>query len=757
MPGTITLRYKVEGESQAKASLDRMDAAIKKESTNLKRQEEVAEQKDKGAGILWVEIASAKKAAQDTAATLASMQTSRNVLNSTLESGRRQILEASALAARAKATAGVGEAEIQKGAFGALVQMGSKRILRQGAGMVAQQMFNTPGIGQEIGLIVGGALYGGPTIGGMAALGGIAAVGAAVAMLYRNANEGAKQAAIATQQFSKELSSLGKQAAESSTSLDTATKFAERIKTMQEGAVQGAVAAGAEKRKATERSMADEILMKVESWFTGGERKTGYGRLRAALTRSEKAQTTIAGDLEEELLKQRPIDEQRTEMRHRGQLNLIAAQSRPSSSQRDRDVFDAEVRLRRDDLAARQKEGLAEAAFNVKHTVDLAAASDKELEIQRDKLKGRILVDKEAAAAFAKAEADNLAIHQSAVLAMEHQQRLPATYKREKELDEAKIAADQEKFRRKQEDDGLKKTLDAEGAFNVAKNKVQLEGFDLERKNLEEQHKSQRQAVFFDTTKTAGDMANLVKIQEQEVAEQNIKAERNKGDTLRQLEGQTAVVNRSRLASDIEWQERSIALHRQWGESASADIEKVHDAYLGLVKAQNDEAFGSMMKSLGMQAAVARGTATPFDLIRHQLSEHYPNATPGQLDMAAGAQRGAQTAQWLQPQLESLHPLQQFEKYKKDMEEALSHDPKGQEKLKDAHQLLYNKGEQLINSVLGPRGGGQYMDATSYAHSIQSSLIKGDDVTKEQLAELKKLAAYLQQMVRDGLVMKANS
>jgi len=644
--------------------------------------------------------------------------------------------------AKAMVAGGISGKEMQTSTLGALLQMGSKRILRQGAGMVAQQIGNTPGIGQEIGLIVGGALYGGPTIAGMAALGGIAAVGAAVAALYRNANEGAKQAAIATQQFTKELSALGKQAAESSTSLDTITKFAERIKTMQEGATQGAVVAGAEKGKAGMRSLADQTLMKVESWFVGGERKTGYGRLRAALTRSGEAQATIAGDLEDELLKQRPIDEQRAETRHQGQINLIAAQSRPSSPQRDRDVFNAEIRLRRDDLAARQEEGLAEAAFGVKYTDALAAQSDKELEIQRKKLKDLVFVDKEAAAAFATATADNLAAHQAAVQAMEHQQGLPATYKRERESEEAKIAADQEKFRRKQEDDDLKKTLDQESAFAVAKNNVQLKGFDREQANLLVNQKQQRVALFFDTTKTAADMKALKATQSQEPAKLDKDLVRTVSDTLDDIRDKRAVTNREMTEEQAQWNQTERSLLRQGGDAHRAEIQDVAAATQAYYQDKHDMELSDIATSQRIRLGMIHGTMDPYEAKREELRRQHKH-TPEEIEAIVRGEAKGDSATFIKQERMRKDPYKVYDEYNKSLLQSLG---TGEIDKAEYNRRKMDKAQELLG-----RTDGQFMDAMSYVRNTQTALLGDANIPKETRDGIMAIMRSVAIMVRDGI------
>jgi hypothetical protein len=71
-----------------------------------------------------------------------------------------------------------GSKDIEKGVFSGMLAIGGRRIIRQGAGLAAQELIGAAGAGQEVGLALGGFLYGGPVLGAIAT--GTAAVTAAM-------------------------------------------------------------------------------------------------------------------------------------------------------------------------------------------------------------------------------------------------------------------------------------------------------------------------------------------------------------------------------------------------------------------------------------------------------------------------------------------------------------------------------------------------------------------------------------------------
>ena len=952
---TATINFQAKGLEQVDSTLAGIDKAIARTNTNLRRQVEVAEQKEKGTGISWAEIASAKKGAQDTAETLSSMATSRQVLQSTMEKATGGALEAIAGKNRAKnasearadalryiaadkfeedaarkkgATAlknyndekkasesigkkkdaeyagrakeleaalamgmrdnntkadfaktqeksevdankrhnqitlatiadnkkaeaeriagnkahnkatlaqieenkktaetslrfvetgvqqklrildqayakerqlhagnaealakidaayaakrnqlmaggaggagGVGEAEIQKGALGALVQMGSKRILRQGAGMVAQQMFNTPGIGQEIGLIVGGALYGGPTIAGMAALGGIAAVGAAVAAYFRDANEDAKQATESTKKFSEALIETSSSAAKLAGGLLPITQSGAAMESMADKMRSAVLSLSADKvskdpqgtfgipfhriQQAVEATpmkwFGQDILGNVLQSLSGEQLDTSYGRGLGTTNRQIDFSSEMMkfGETAGGASRSRRMDNER--VRSAEKIHMLESEGMHPGPQRDRIVFEEKLAA----AATKRLEDNKEAAIEASNQVAIAEKALEYANAENDaaaSLSGDHAIEKVAAQAALDIAKERLKVtRQFAAQLPNWQYEQEAAAKRADSQEKVNFGTQQGmKLATQQRQDAERyRTSAASGVFH---------GWALEQENIKSKRRLEK-AAYEDAGRSKADIAKLDAIYREEDWANYVDRKDRIKEEAALMADQTRVARREMTQAEAEWAAKSRQILREGSDDEKRNIGERKKTYFDFVTSQSDTKFSDMMQTLGLRKKVLRGEEDPAVLIREQLKKDNPLWTDDELNKATKEQRETEITERARQNTLRLHPMKQYEEEVKKLqeEEKVLKGTKSERTTAETKRLTLEMGKRLVGSVFGGGGGGQFMDAVSYSRSIQSSLIQGNDIPKEILAELRKINAVNNRLEANGFPLK---
>jgi len=616
------LRLKVVGTETVKNDLSQIEAAGFRTARNLQRAYDVARQTTPRTP----EGIAARETVRDIEKQLVGQHILWKMTDQAITAQRRLQLEAG----KAETGRGTSAAMIQQGAFSALTAMGSRRILRQGAGMVAQQMIGAAGIGQEVGLAIGGFLYGG------LGLGTIAMVGATAAAYYRKIAEDAK----AVKTIEAERLELHKKINE------TLREEAENTplgKKYESAAKEAEASADANYRRIQELRAEEGMFGHV----TEAMKRIGGGKpdeVRRLLTKAMEEDRAKSIELAAIAKAEAPFilrykSEDQDLRAYEARIGAMAAGPR-----RDEQALSLE-RSREMRTIARHAEERTRAAMIIKDEEERAAKL-KEIETER----------------------------QVAVLSGNRV-----------------YAYKLQGFQQKQADDRLALERSAEDAHV----NLTLQGYERDQQNMVNHYRR-----LWDDRKKAGKEVEVL--------------ERQAADSLTALSEAHARENEARVAKisrDIYEQIRF----------TTYQIENVTGAF----------------NALG-----------PSGLARRKMELEYPGVSPVRIWNKVEADRRLQLAQSARQQITAAHPLAMYAEFKRDIDEKMSFGLMGKG---EANAQL----QAYLRKVIGPGSGGQYMDAVGYVHHIQSALLKGDDVTKEQLAEMRGLNEKLTVLIREGMPIKA--
>ena len=644
---------------------------------------------------------------------------------------------------------------IQMGAFGALTQMGSRRIMRQGIGMMAQQMLNLPGIGQQVGLAAGGFLYGGPIL-------GTAAIGAsAIARGYQDAVEGAKNAEQATKYFSDALVGASSAAAKLAGEFSPITKFGTAMESQADAAMKSIFDLSSQMRTIhPSGSTAWHTLQQAGEAATMGEsynplnwivdlaanayRMANYESLNTGQTRAITAMG-LHREYQEGVLKASMAREE--ESRGRAQTNqwseyelrreAIGIESERATPERERKAFDQAARARAEKLRQTQEEQSVHVAGVVEDAkmAEQAAYAKWKALIGPDGLSIGTAEETQAAADVWNAT------RKAKDIAEKRLAELPGTQQSERTRNEGLTASERAKMQAMQ----AQKKEDLQTAYDreFKQNEIALttRGWGQQREATIEKYRQRAE----DEKKAGTITTNLNALMNQELAKQDKDHYETFTDTLTAMADQKMVANRTMLEADAQWAAQERSLYKQWGDGAAGAIRQTKDAFMELQKAQADRQFTDTMRALGLQIGLSRGTVSTLDAARESLRFQHPLWDQEQINRGANRQREAESAQWAKPLMARLHPLKEYEEFKEKAltEASIIGSP---DALADARRLAIEKAQ----SLLGPRQGGEFMDAISYSRSIQSKVSADASIPKEQLAELKKIADDMRLLIQEG-------
>jgi len=584
---------------------------------------------------------------------------------------------------------GINGKEMQSSTLGALIQMGSKRILRQGAGMVAQQIGNVPGIGQEIGLIVGGALYGGPTIAGMATLGGIATVGAGVAAYYRSANETAKtitDSRLAYEkehrrpmEFSKELNKPA------STSLGD--KYREEAKAAKDQAAEIIVE---EKRRQAARGIIDRA---AADWQT-------------ATSASGMSHDVIAREWARYRQHKLLVEAQRWD-------KIAKKEDEVASFQRGEDrgtkVASARVAAMHPGSAQRK------AALDLEATLAYRAVNrDAMAEARAAK---QIVNEQEKAARLAEIAANRNAD----IAALDKVYKYKEQSLAQKEIETAKLE---------------------QHNLVISQNAASKEGFDRERADLDAKHKKER----LDYQAEGKPTGILRSIQGQEQIALFKKERRIEADSLRQVENETALVNRTRSQEEITLQELSINLERERGKVGREAAKELLEGTRNLFAERKKIELADIATNQRIRLGMIRGTMDPYEVKREELRRQN-KYTPEEIKAIIQGEKTGDSAAFVKQERMQKSPKMQLDEYNKSLQQAIT---TGQMGWVEGMRRRMDKAQEL----LGPRQGGEFMDALSYSRSIQSKASADASIPKETRDAMRAVQKDIADMLRMGITIR---
>ena len=660
---------------------------------------------------------------------------------------------------------------IQQGAFGALTAMGSRRILRQGAGMVAQQMMNTPGIGQEVGLALGGFLYGGPV------LGTIAAVGSATAAYFRDANEGAKKAQETTKAFADELMRAASEAAKMAGAFAPITSFGKTAQGEVEKARESSIGLS---REGLERSpsgttgrvwhnlqqAAEAVTSRhkdesvLQQWWGAMKGERGL-EFMAELDRAQSGGTpntaeSRAGDVrgrqkayQERIIASGAADVSESKRRARENLRInsglelgtLAIGAQRPTPERERKLLENQIKIQR---VKREQ-----------------AHEEERIEINAEARKARMAVD----AAETEVEKQTVANGYSQAQEIAAANVLKMAKDRRKEAEESQLERpvwqDEEKKQDARVAAGGKGKLEADISRHtediakqrdqeIALNKIQLDkkGFEQQRASIAQQFKFE-----IDKAEKAGETKdNIDKIKSNRrlklavFDKQYGAGGKEITDTLLGLEEQRKLATREATQEEIQWLRMSRQAYDEYGNSGKKNVEKLKAAFDLLTGDKKKTELADIATSQKISLEMIQGTKDPYEAKREELRRQ--KKTPEQIDTIIEGQMGVDSAAFIKQERMKKNPKMQLDEYVKSLDQALKLGPaKGGITKEEYDRRKMDKAQEL----LGPKVGGQFMDAMSYVRHTQTALLSDANIPKEMRDALQAIEKAITDMNRMGI------
>jgi len=645
---------------------------------------------------------------------------------------------------------------IQQGAFGALTAMGSRRILRQGAGMVAQQMMNTPGIGQEVGLALGGFLYGGPV------LGGIALAGSVVAAYFRDVNEGAKQAEAATKAFSDTLMNAATAAAKLAGEFSPITKIGKTAEAASDKARESIFNLSKEIRESKPEGAWAKAWHKEQQRFEMIEPTGGPGTPQEKIKRYlENTRRLEAGEpvntiedrmilgkerekkYEEDVLKASTARENESRSRaaddlgltHGLELRALDIQAQRQTPKREREELANRQAIRDAKLKQDQKEQQIQAAIGVADAQRSVDAQQKEVDVRKGNIS---FSDKErdAAAAVLESEKERLEV------AKKRRDELSGIHK-EQERQDARVAAGETG---KLESDKARQKEDLQTAYDrdFKQNEIALttRGWGQQRAATIEKYRQRAE----DEKKAGIITTNLNALQEQELAKQTKDHAESIKDIQDSLTDQYLVATRQKLQVDADWAQRSRQLFHERGETAKESIEAEKVLFYQLYQGKKGTMLADLALHQQIMLGMIRGGLSPYALQAQQMREAHPDRSDAQIRGAISGQMQVDSATFVKQERMRKDPYKVYVEYNKSLLQALGN--------KEITKAEYDRRKMDKAQELLGRTDGQFMDAMSYVHQTQTALLADANIPKETRDGILAIMRSVAIMVRDGIPIR---
>ena len=607
-----------------------------------------------------------------------------------------------------------GAGDIEQGVFSGLLKMGSRRIIRQGVGMVAQQVLDSAGVGQEVGLAVGGFLYGG------LALGTIATAGSVIAAYFRSVNEDSKRATAAIKAYGQELEKSSEKWAALGTSLIPTTGFGQKMAEMEKEARTSSQAAL--------DKMAEEAIgpwhrtaLGIESILSGGQ-ATHYEQGRSAQEHSAAFSQEQAGQIRLQRNQEKAISLEETQIDNAHKLAEAQFKNQSPSLSRDRLVIEEKINYTLAKQLVNQQEQRREAEAAVKNT---RAALDASMKADLEAPLGSTTPEEVAAKSNRQKEllqnvldAKKALVDLYSIQAEErrHTQEMNtvAVSGENLKIYDQVLAEDAKRWK-------IKEAQKVDDARTAEKTGVAgMLGYAREKEALRLRHQAET-AAYYEEKKTFAEHADLEKRQGAETTDQQAQHAETMLEKEVALKIKLATATRKfaeaeKMARDEE--ERRFAL-----EAANPEDEKAHKELADATrKAEIYKDIVAQQIAITRELKVQKGEMTELDALKeryHEANPLIPITDPALIKLATDTQKRDLTAKYESPVLKLAAQV-------RETKEAYAAGVFGPVGSKAAKERLRHDIQVEFNSVL-QKDTGRFGTMAGRWQEIQSAILRPED------------------------------
>lgn len=277
-----------------------------------------------------------------------------------------------------------------------------------------------------------------------------------------------------------------------------------------------------------------------------------------------------------------------------------------------------------------------------------------------------------------------------------------------------------------------------QGSAEDARINATMEGYAREEALLKAKH-----ARELDERTRAGTVTAEL-LQRQQAEQDAIAKRRNQAiaDMQQDMEAAAAVARGDKTSGEAEWEAKARQLSREYSMTAD-ELERMHAAFIAMKQAQADKGLLDNAKEIAITLDRVNRKISEQEALRRRLQLANPEASSEAIQKAAEAQEKLQMTQWVKGQL----PVEQFKDYRENLERAVEMNLVGKHA---AAGMLQKK----MNELLGGDKLGQFTDSAGHWRSIQSSLIRKDDLPRLTVEELQKIREEISRLRKEGAPLK---